>query len=85
MTGLSVAMAVPPQMAVPPPTSMRVFPLTPNLRPINHAVKKLRQMLNMIMGSADAPTPMIEEKLNVPPARIIPALSRYFEEKPAAH
>ena len=69
---LNVAIAVPPQIQVPPPTRTEVFFVTPIFLPTSIAIAKDRQMLNRIKGRALTPVPIISAKLKVPPVKIMP-------------
>ena len=78
---LSVAIAVPPQMQVPPPTRVAVLSETFNtFRPIQMAAANEMKMFRMMRGSAFTPVPMIAAKLKVPPVAMMPQLRNFFAQ-----
>ena len=76
-----VAIAVPPQIQVPPPTRMEVFLLTPSFFPTSRAMVKESRMLNKISGRALTPVPRISAKLKVAPVRIMPQFRNFLLAK----
>ena len=80
MMRLRVAIAVPPQMQVPPPTRMEVFSETPIFLPTIIATVKESRILKMISGRARTPVPMIAAKESVPPVAMMPQLRNCLEQ-----